>query len=73
MIEGVLSKVEHSILTGHPTQRLPGYASFCLRFIEGEAILMLFDSNRYRSGQRLRLHISCAQSVARIAGDGDVP
>ncbi len=44
LIEGVLSKVEHSILTGHPVNRLPGYASFCLRFIEGEAILMLLNS-----------------------------
>jgi cysteine desulfurase len=44
LIEGVLGKVEHSILTGHPVQRLPGYASFCLRFLEGEGILMLLDS-----------------------------
>jgi len=45
LIEGVLGKIEHSILTGHPTQRLPGYASFCLQFIEGESILMLLDSH----------------------------
>jgi len=45
LIAGVLSKVEHSILTGHPKNRLPGYASFCLRFIEGEAILMLLNSH----------------------------
>jgi cysteine desulfurase len=45
LIEGVLGKVEHSILTGHPVNRLPGYASFCLRFIEGEAILMLLNSH----------------------------
>jgi len=45
LIEGVLSGIEHSILTGHPKNRLPGYASFCLRFIEGEAILMLLNSH----------------------------
>ena len=45
LIDGVLSKVEHSSLTGHPVNRLPGYASFCLRFIEGEAILMLLNSH----------------------------
>jgi cysteine desulfurase len=44
LIAGVLKKIEHSILTGHPSRRLPGYASFCLRFIEGEGILMLLDS-----------------------------
>ncbi len=45
LIEGVLSRIEHSTLTGHPINRLPGYASFCLRFIEGEAILMLLNSH----------------------------
>jgi len=45
LIGGVLGKIEHSTLTGHPKNRLPGYASFCLRFIEGEAILMLLNSH----------------------------
>jgi len=45
LINGVLSQIEHSILTGHPVQRLPHYASFCLKFIEGEAILMLLNSH----------------------------
>ncbi|MCX6004769.1 MAG: aminotransferase class V-fold PLP-dependent enzyme [Chloroflexi bacterium] len=45
LINGVLSGVEHSMLTGHPVQRLPAYASFCLNFIEGEAILMLLNSH----------------------------
>jgi cysteine desulfurase len=34
----------HVIVTGHPTDRLPGHASFCVRFIEGEGMLMLLDS-----------------------------
>lgn len=41
LIRGVLDRVEHTFLTGHPEQRLPGHASFCVRFIEGEAMLML--------------------------------
>jgi len=45
LIAGVLKTVEHTILTGHPAQRLPGYASFCIRFIEGESILMLLNSH----------------------------
>jgi len=45
LIAGVLKEVEHTILTGHPAQRLPGYASFCIRFIEGESILMLLNSH----------------------------
>jgi cysteine desulfurase len=45
LIAGVLDNIEHSILTGHLVNRLPGYASFCLRFIEGEATLMLLNSH----------------------------
>lgn len=43
LIRGILSKIEHTILTGHPTQRLPGNASLCFEFIEGESILMLLN------------------------------
>lgn len=43
LIGGLLSRLEHVILTGHPTQRLPGNASFCIEFIEGEAMLMLLN------------------------------
>ena len=44
LVEGVSSEIEHTILTGHPTQRLPGNASFCIEFIEGEAMIMLLSS-----------------------------
>ncbi len=44
LIGGLLSRNEHVTLTGHPTQRLPGNASFCIEFIEGEATLMLLSS-----------------------------
>lgn len=44
LIQGVASRIEHSYLTGHPTGRLPGHASFCIEFIEGEAMLMLLDA-----------------------------
>ncbi|MFC1846647.1 cysteine desulfurase family protein [Chloroflexota bacterium] len=36
--------IEHVAATGHLKQRLPGNASFCIRFIEGEAMLMLLNS-----------------------------
>lgn len=44
LITGILSAVEHVILTGHPEQRLPHHASFCVQFIEGEAMLMLLNN-----------------------------
>jgi len=43
IIEGVLERVDQVILTGHPAERLPRHASFCLKFIEGEAILLHLD------------------------------
>jgi len=44
LIAGLPQKIEHVIVTGHPTQRLPGHASFCIEFIEGESMLMLLNS-----------------------------
>jgi cysteine desulfurase len=36
-------KVEHTFLTGHPEKRLPHHASFCIEFVEGEAMLLNLD------------------------------
>ena len=44
LIKELPVKIPHSIVTGHPTDRLPGHASFCVEFIEGEAMLMLLNS-----------------------------
>ncbi|UCG10330.1 MAG: cysteine desulfurase [Dehalococcoidia bacterium] len=38
------AKIDHVVVTGHLKQRLPGHASFCIEFIEGEAMLMLLNS-----------------------------
>jgi len=37
-------KIDHVVVTGHPQNRLPGNASFCVGFIEGESMLMLLNS-----------------------------
>lgn len=39
-IKGVLEKIPDSFLTGDGNDRLPGHASFCIKFIEGESILL---------------------------------
>jgi cysteine desulfurase len=44
LLKGLPSKIDHVVVTGHPTDRLPGHASFCVEFIEGEAMLMLLNS-----------------------------
>ncbi|MBM3141587.1 MAG: cysteine desulfurase [Chloroflexi bacterium] len=43
LIDGLLTAIDHTILTGHPTKRLPHHASFCVEFIEGEAMLLLLN------------------------------
>lgn len=43
LVAGVLERVPHSQLTGHPTKRLPNSASFVFNFIEGESILLNLD------------------------------
>ena len=37
------AKIERVVVTGHPQNRLPGSASFCVQFIEGESMLMLLN------------------------------
>jgi cysteine desulfurase len=43
LIAGVLLDVPTAILTGHPTDRLPGNASFCFAGTSGEAILLQLE------------------------------
>ncbi len=42
LIDGVL-QLPQTILTGHPTDRLPGTCSFCINAIEGESLVLLLD------------------------------
>jgi len=44
LLTGLPGKIDHVVVTGHPQNRLPGHASFCVEFIEGESMLMLLDS-----------------------------
>jgi cysteine desulfurase len=44
LLTGIPSKIERVIVTGHPAKRLPGHASMCVEFIEGEAMIMLLSS-----------------------------
>ena len=38
------ARIDHVMVAGHPQNRLPGHASFCVEFIEGEAMLMWLNS-----------------------------
>lgn len=43
LIAGVLERIPDVELTGHPTQRLPNSASFVVKYVEGEAMLLNLD------------------------------
>jgi len=43
LIKGIIEKIDHTHLNGHPTKRLPGNANFCFEFIEGESMLLSLD------------------------------
>ncbi len=47
LIEGLKDRLEDYILTGHRSQRLPGSASICVDFIEGESMLLLMDQEGF--------------------------
>jgi cysteine desulfurase len=43
LIKGMMEKIDHVVLTGHPGRRLPHHASFGVEFIEGEAMLLFMN------------------------------
>ncbi|MBI2854322.1 MAG: cysteine desulfurase [Chloroflexi bacterium] len=45
LLEGIPGAIEDVVVTGHPTQRLPDNVSFCMQFVEGEAILLHLDAH----------------------------
>jgi cysteine desulfurase len=44
LVDGVLGRIEGARLVGHPTERLPSFASFVLEGIEGESMLLALDA-----------------------------
>ena len=44
LIDGLLERIPESTLTGHRTERLPYHASLCIKYIEGEGMLLLMDA-----------------------------
>ena len=44
-IEKLPATIPNVIATGHLEKRLPGHASFCVEFIEGEGLLLFLDHN----------------------------
>ena len=43
LLKELPARIEHVTVTGHSQNRLPGHASFCVEFIEGESMLMFLN------------------------------
>ena len=43
LINGVLERIDHSRLNGHPTARLPNNVNVSIEFVEGESMLLSLD------------------------------
>jgi cysteine desulfurase len=80
LIEGVLQAVPDVRALGHPTARLPGNASFAVRFIEGESMLLRLDAlgimvasgSACASGSSEPSHVLLALGVARDEAHGSL-
>ena len=57
----VLDSVPDAVLTGHPTERLPGSASFCFPRVSGESVLLELE----------RRGVVCSSGSACAAGSSD--
>lgn len=42
--DGLSERIDHLHWTGHPANRLPGYLSLSVEYVEGEAMLLFMDS-----------------------------
>jgi cysteine desulfurase len=43
LINGIMERIDHVLLNGHPNQRLPGNVNLSFEYIEGESLLLSLD------------------------------
>jgi len=49
LISRLPEEIDDVVATGHPEMRLPNHASFCVRYIEGEGMLLFLDQKGIRA------------------------
>jgi len=49
LISRLPKEIDDVVTTGHPKLRLPNHASFCVKYIEGEGLLLLLDQKGIRA------------------------
>jgi len=63
LIAGIKERVPQVLYTGHPVERLPGHASFCVEGIEGEALLFMLS----RQGIYANTGSACASKALKTS------
>jgi cysteine desulfurase len=63
LVLGITLRIPEVIYTGHPRQRLPGHASFCIEGIEGEALLFMLN----RQGIYVNTGSACASKALKTS------
>ena len=72
LISGIMERIPHTRLNGHPEERLPGNVNVCFEFIEGESLLLNLDMQD-RCLQRLSLYVRSLRTIPCAAGSGLAP
>ncbi len=63
LVTGIQGLVPDVIYTGHPDNRLPGHASFCIEGVEGEALLFMLS----RQGIYANTGSACASKALKTS------
>lgn len=80
LIKGVMEKIPHVRLNGHPTMRLPNHVNFSFEFIEGESLLLSLDmqgvaassGSACTSGSLQASHVLLAMGVPQEIAHGSL-
>jgi cysteine desulfurase len=80
LIEGLPARIPHVLLTGARERRLPYHASFAVRFVEGEAMLLSLDmkgiaasSGSACTSKSLKAsHVQLAMGMDHAAANGSI-
>ena len=70
LIQGILSRVPNSTLNGHPTERLPNNANFCIDGVAGESILVGLDMEGISASSGSACTSGSLDPFTRADGDG---
>lgn len=80
LIQELPKRIENIYLTGHPQNRLPNHASFCVEYVEGEAMVLYLNnkgiacaSGSACSSKQLKAsHVLLAMGISPVLAQGSI-